>query len=81
MNRTIYKDAPRDVSEAIERSEVVDDFLPSPSELLGKTNKKRVTIALSERSIERFKRFAEKHNTKYQTMISEVVDAYSSKLQ
>jgi hypothetical protein len=47
----IYKDAPNDVAEAIEHSEVVDDFLPEPSELIGKTNKKRVTITLSERSV------------------------------
>jgi predicted DNA binding CopG/RHH family protein len=80
MNEAIYEDAPRDVMEAIERSEAVEDFLPKPGDLVGKTNKRRVTITLSERSVERFKRFAKKHNAKYQTMISEVVDAYSMKL-
>jgi predicted DNA binding CopG/RHH family protein len=80
MSSIIYTDAPQDVAEAIDRSEIVDDFLPEPNELIGKTNKKRVTITLSERSVERFKSFAKKHNAKYQTMISEVIDAYSAKL-
>jgi predicted DNA binding CopG/RHH family protein len=77
---SFYRNAPRDIAEAIERSEVVEDFLPKPADLVGKVNKKRVTITLSERSIERFKRFAQRHNARYQTMISEVVDAYSAKL-
>ncbi|MFT8356037.1 MAG: hypothetical protein ABF780_07155 [Bifidobacterium aquikefiri] len=81
MNSTIYENAPRDIAEAIEHSVEVDDFLPQPNELLGKINKKRITITLSERSIERFKDFAKKHDTKYQTLISEVVDAYSARLQ
>lgn len=77
-----YTDAPQDIAETIEASvPVKDDFLPSPAELAGRLNKKRITIVLSERSVNRFKRFAKRHKTKYQTMISEVVDAYSAKLQ
>ncbi|MDR2063963.1 MAG: CopG family transcriptional regulator [Candidatus Nomurabacteria bacterium] len=78
--KEIYEDAPKEIAEAIEASVPVDDFLPSPDELLGKVKKRRVTITLSERSVERFKRYANAQNTKYQTLISEVVDSYSHKL-
>ena len=81
VKKVKYEDAPRDIAEAIESSvPVKDDFLPSPAELVSRQNKTRITITLSERSVERFKNFAKRHGTKYQTMISEVVDAYSAKL-
>ena len=80
MSSVVYTDAPDDVADAIEHGEIVADFLPTPKELVGKINKKRITITLSERSIERFKRFAKKNRTPYQRLISEVVDAYSAKL-
>ena len=41
--KTIYRDAPKDVAEAINAAEVVNDFLPPPEELLlrDETVKKR----------------------------------------
>jgi len=40
---------------------------------------KKITIALTERSLSFFKQNAKKYNVKYQTMINEVLDTYSQK--
>lgn len=56
---------------------VVADFLPSPEELAFREEGVKVTIALSRRSIEFFKREAEKHGTQYQRMIRRLLDTYA----
>jgi predicted DNA binding CopG/RHH family protein len=55
----------------------VKDFLPSPEELAVPERKVKVTIALSETSIEFFKRIAKQHHTKYQKMIRNLLDKYA----
>ncbi len=55
---------------------VVKDFLPSPEELVLKDETVKITIALTKRSIEFFKREAELHNTQYQRMIRTLLDEY-----
>ena len=57
---------------------VVPDFLPSPEELAFREEGVKVTIALSKRSIEFFKREAAKHGTQYQRMIRRLLDAYAA---
>lgn len=80
MKRKIeYSDAPIEISEAIEIGEKVLDFLPPPSELAQKTEKVKVTITLSQRSIDFFKSQARTNHTKYQTMINDVLDQYATK--
>lgn len=54
----------------------VMDFLPSPAELAKKERNVRVTITLSEESIEFFKDEAAKGRTQYQTMIRRLLDEY-----
>jgi len=39
----------------------------------------KITLALSKRSIEFFKREAAKHNTQYQRMIRRLLDAYAER--
>ena len=39
----------------------------------------KVTLALSKRSVDFFKREAEKHNTQYQRMIRRLLDAYAER--
>ena len=56
---------------------VVPDFLPSPEELAFREEGEKVTIALSKRSIEFFKREAAKHGTQYQRMIRRLLDTYA----
>ena len=57
--------------------EVVPDSLPRPEDLAFRDEGVKVTIALSKRSVEFFKREAAKHNTQYQRMIRRLLDAYA----
>jgi len=74
-----YTDAPDDIDEALDEATIVADLLPSPSQLIRKTEKEKITIAIDKRSLELFKQYAEKHNAKYQTMINGVVSSYADK--
>lgn len=62
--------------EPIGKSRRVKDFLPPPEELVLKENNTKVTISLSHRSIEFFKKEAKKHHTQYQKMIRNLLDEY-----
>ena len=57
---------------------VIDDFLPSPDELAFKEDRVKVTIGLSKRSVEFFKKEAKKRRTPYQRMIRRLLDAYAA---
>jgi len=71
-----YTEAPKNVSRIISKGDIINDFLPSPEELVRKEPKVKITIALNSRSIDFFKKHAERNNVKYQTMINEVLDKY-----
>ena len=55
---------------------VIKDFLPPPSELVFKKDTVKVTLALSRRSVDFFKKQAKKHDTQYQKMIRRLLDIY-----
>ena len=55
----------------------VDDFLPSPKELALKDDTIKITISLTKRSVEFFKKEAELHETQYQKMIRNLLDEYA----
>ena len=69
--RTRYTDEP------LGDPRIVPDFLPRPEDLVFRDEGVKVTIALSRRSVEFFKREAQKHNTQYQRMIRRLLDAYA----
>ena len=56
---------------------VVRDFLPPPDQLVLREENVKVTLSLSRRSVEFFKREAGKHRVPYQRMIRALVDAYA----
>jgi len=56
---------------------VINDFLPSPDQLVMKEDNVKVTLSLSRKSIEFFKAQADEHHTGYQTMIRSLLDQYS----
>jgi predicted DNA binding CopG/RHH family protein len=56
---------------------VVKDFLPSPDQLAFKEEKVKVTISLSRNSLDFFKDQAQRHQTAYQKMIRNLLDAYA----
>ncbi|OGS20734.1 MAG: CopG family transcriptional regulator [Elusimicrobia bacterium RIFOXYA2_FULL_39_19] len=71
MKRTI------DVNKPIGKMTRINDFLPTPEELAIPEKKVKVTISLSEESIDFFKRIAKQHHTKYQKMIRNLLDKYA----
>ena len=62
--------------EPIGEARVVEDFLPPPSELVQKEDLEKVTIALSKRSVDFFRREARRNGTQYQRMIRALLDRY-----
>jgi predicted DNA binding CopG/RHH family protein len=63
----------------IGRVRVVKDFLPPPDQLVLREANVKVTLSLSQRSVEFFKRAAKKQRVPYQRMIRALVDAYAEK--
>lgn len=78
-NTTNYTDVPADVKQSLDEAVIVADFLPSPDKLTKKTEKEKITIAIDKHSLELFKNYAKKHDTKYQTMINGVLGSYADK--
>jgi len=74
-----YTDAPKEVDESIDRSIEIKRFVPTPEvvrEMVNRRRKKPISIYLTVDTIEAFKRVAESEGTKYQTVISNVLDSY-----
>ena len=68
----------RSTNEPLGDVKVIDDFLPSPAELVFNEEQVKVTIGLSKNSVEFFKKQAKKNNTQYQKMIRRLLDIYVS---
>jgi len=58
---------------------VVQDFLPRPDELVLRETSVKVTLLLSSRGVDFFKREAKTTHVPYQRMIRALVDAYAEK--
>jgi len=67
--------------EALGEIRVIKDFLPPPSELVFKEDTIKVTLGLSRRSVDFFKKQAKKHDTQYQKMIRRLLDLYVTRQQ
>ena len=76
-----YSDAPTGVAEAIKDAKMIDDFLPPPDELVLRDDTVKVTISLTKKSVDFFKKSASKQGVPYQTMIRKVLDLYSQRYQ
>ncbi len=63
----------------IGRVKVIEDFLPSPDALVLREDNVKVTLSLSQRSVDYFKRAARQRRVPYQRMIRALVDAYAEK--
>lgn len=74
-----YTDAPGDIEQALDTAVITNDLLPAPSELVCKTEKEKITLAVDKRSLDLFKRYAKKHNAKYQNMMNGVISSYADK--
>lgn len=58
---------------------MVEDFLPPPDQLVLREDNVKVTLSLSQRSVDFFKHAAQKRRVPYQRMIRALVDAYAQK--
>lgn len=72
-----YSKAPREIAKAIAGSELIEDFLPSPRQLVFKEEAVKVTLSLGKESVDFFKRKAKENHVPYQNMIKRVVDLYA----
>jgi len=75
-----YTKASKEIEDSLNRATVIPNFTPLPeqvSALAAKRAKKQVSIYLSKETIDKFKEAAEKNGGRYQTMISNVLDAYT----
>jgi len=58
---------------------IIEDFLPPPSELAFKEENMKITISLTKETVDFFKDEAKKHHTQYQKMIRNLLDVYVAK--
>lgn len=63
--------------EPLGRIKIIDDFLPPPDQLVLKEDGVKVTISLSQKSVDFFKAYAKKSNIPYQRMIRRLLDEYA----
>ncbi len=77
--KTNYKKSPKNIAKAIESSIIQEDFLPPPNKLIVKEENSKVTILLSNKSINFFKNQSKKSGIPYQTMIKKVLDLYANR--
>src|ERR1700683_115768 len=63
----------------IGRVRVIKDFLPAPDDLVPREDNVKVTLSLSRRSLDFFKREAKKRRVPYQRMIRALVDTYAER--
>jgi len=63
----------------IGRLRVIEDFLPQPDDLVPREDNVKVTLSLSRRSLDFFKREAKKRRVPYQRMIRALVDTYAER--
>lgn len=60
-------------------AEVIEDFLPSPDQLVPREESIKVTLTLSRKSVDFFKEEAQRVGAPYQTMIRALIDRYSQR--
>jgi predicted DNA binding CopG/RHH family protein len=58
---------------------IIENFLPPPDQLILKEDGVKVTISLSKRSVDFFKKHAKKSKVPYQRMIRRVLDEYANR--
>ena len=68
-NKIKYSDEPIE-------ARVINDFLPSPEALSLNEKKTKVTITLTQRSLDFFKSAAKEYGASYQAMIRRLIDYY-----
>ncbi len=76
MNRKIHY-----TNEPMVMGERVIDFLPPPDQLVKREKTVKITLELTEQSLEFFKRQAEQTQIPYQRMLRTLIDSYAKQHQ
>ena len=63
-------------NEPLGRIQIIEDFLPPPEQLVLKDDGVKITIFLSQKSVDFFKAHARKSKIPYQRMIRRLLDEY-----
>jgi predicted DNA binding CopG/RHH family protein len=79
--KSFMRKATKYTDEPLGEIRVMKDFLPPPSELVFKEDTVKVTLGLSRKSVDFFKKQAKKHDTQYQKMIRRLLDLYVTRQQ
>ncbi|QQR80981.1 MAG: CopG family transcriptional regulator [Deltaproteobacteria bacterium] len=66
-------------NENIQMGKRVEDFLPSPEEIMMKEKSTRITINLREESLNFFKKEALRLGVPYQRLIRSIIDLYAQR--
>jgi predicted DNA binding CopG/RHH family protein len=73
-NRTV-----KSTAGEIDWVRVIEDFLPPPDHLVPREENVKVTLSLSRRSLDFFKRETKNRRVPYQRMIRSLVDIYAER--
>lgn len=65
-------------NEKIGSVKIIDDFLPSPEQLVVKEETVKITLSVTKNSVDYFKKQAKIHHTQYQKMMRALLDQYVS---
>ena len=65
------------LDEPLGRIKILSDFLPPPERLVLRDDGVKITISLSKRSVDFFKRYAARSKVPYQKMIRSLLDSYA----
>ena len=65
-------------AEPIGKVKIINDFLPPPEKLLVKSKPVKITITLSQESVDFFKLVAHNEHVPYQKLIRALLDRYAS---
>jgi hypothetical protein len=65
------------LDEPLGRIKILSDFLPPPERLVLRDDGVKITISLSKRSVDFFKRHAARSKVPYQKMIRSLLDSYA----
>lgn len=63
--------------EPMNQVEIIEDFLPSPAELVLREETVKVTLSLTKESVDFFKNEAKANHSQYQKLIRLLLDQYA----
>jgi len=77
--RRFMKHTAKYTNETLGHLQIIEDFLPTPADLVLKDDGVKITISLSKRSVAFFKDQARKSKVPYQKMIRNLLDVYANR--